>query len=96
MIQKIRVNGQQCSGLIDTGCSRSIVSPKIFGLADKVNAHSKGEIFSFDGRAVPHEGEVEVLIEVAGRPVRVNAIRCAKVIEGADCIVLWAWTFLAN
>ena len=87
MIRTIKVNGQLCKGLVDTGCSRSIISPRIKVLPDKVFAHSGGEILSFNGQAVPHEGEAEVTFEIAGREVTVRAIRYSRIIAGADVIV---------
>ena len=56
-IKTITVNGQKCRGLIDTGCSRSVVSPKIMIKPETIVAHSSGVILSFDGKAVPHDGE---------------------------------------
>ena len=87
VIQTIQVNGKECKGLIDTGCSRTVVSPKINVKPEAIVAHSRGEILSFDGQAVPHDGEADVAIEMAGRKVIVRAIMCARVLEGTDVIV---------
>ena len=81
------MNGKECKGLIDTGCSRTVVSPKINVKPEAIVAHSRGEILSFDGQAVPHDGEADVAIEMAGRKVIVRAIMCARVLEGTDVIV---------
>ena len=87
LIRTIRVNGQLCNGLIDTGCSRSIISTKIKVSPDKVFAHSRGEILGFNGQSVPHEGEADVTVEMAGREVKVRAIRYSRIVAGADAIV---------
>ena len=87
VIQTIKVNGKQCKGLIDTGCSRTIVSPKINIKPETIVAHSRGKILSFNGQEVPHDGEADVAIEMAGRKVIVRAIMCARVLEGTDVIV---------
>ena len=59
MIRTIRVNGQECKGLIDTGCSKTILSPQIQVEREKIIAQ-KGTVLSFDGKGIPHEGEAEV------------------------------------
>ena len=87
VIQTVKVNGKECKGLIDTGCSRTIVSPKVNVRPESIVAHSRGEILSFNGQAVPHDGEAVVAIEMAGRKVMVRAIMCARVLEGTDVIV---------
>ena len=87
IIQTICVNGRLCKGLIDTGCSRSIISPRIKVFPDKVFAHSRGEILSFNGQTIPHEGKAEVTVEMAGRKVTVWAIRYSRIIAGADIII---------
>ena len=43
VIQTIKVNGKEYKGLIDTGCSRTVVSPKINVKPDEIVAHSKGK-----------------------------------------------------
>ena len=87
VIQTVKVNGKECKGLIDTGCSRTIVSPKVNVRPESIVAHSRGEILSFNGQAVPHDGEAVVAIEMAGQKVMVRAIMCARVLEGTDVIV---------
>ena len=87
VIRTITVNGQQCRGLIDTGCSRTVVSPKITIEPEKIVARSKGVILSFDGQAVPHDGEADVAVEMAGKKVIVRALRCSRVLGGTDVIV---------
>ena len=42
---------------------------------------------SFNGQSVPHEGEADVTIEMAGREVKVRAIRYSRIVAGADAIV---------
>ena len=87
VIRTIQVNGKEYKGLIDTGCSRTVVSPKINVKPEAIISHSRGKILSFDGQAVPHDGEADVAIEMAGRKVIVRAIMCARVLEGTDVIV---------
>ena len=72
--------------MIDTGCSKTILSPNITVNPDKI-VEREGTVLSFDGKAVPHEGEAEVIIEMAGRPVAVQALMCPRVVSGADIIV---------
>ena len=86
VLRTIRVNGQECNGLIDTGCSKTILSPQIHVEPKKIIAQ-KGTVLSFDGKAIPHEGEAEVTVEMAGRTITVRALRCARVVSGADVIV---------
>ena len=86
MIRTIRVNGQEFKGFIDTGCSKTILSPQVYVEPDKIIAQ-KGTVISFNGKAVPHEGEADVTIEMAGRTVTVRALRCARVVGGTDVIV---------
>ena len=55
VLRTIRVNGQKCNGLIDTGCSKTILSPQIHVEPEKIIAQ-KGTVLSFDGKAISHEG----------------------------------------
>ena len=87
MIRTIRVDGQVCRGLIDTGCSRNLLSPKIKINPDQICAQSGEIILSFSGQTVPHEGEATVAVELAGRPVTVRAVKCGRVLLGVDVIV---------
>ena len=64
MIRTIRVDGQVCRGLIDTGCSRTLLSPKIKINPDQICSQSGGIILSFRGQTVPHEAG----IQLAGKP----------------------------
>ena len=68
------MNGKEYKGLIDTGCSRTVVSPKINVKPEAIIVHSRGKILSFDGQAVPHDGEADMAIEMAGQKVIVRAI----------------------
>ena len=86
MIRTIRVNGQECKGLIDTGCSKTILSPQIHVEPDKIIAQ-KGTVLSFYGKAIPHEEEAEVTIKMAERTIAVRALRRARVMSGADVII---------
>ena len=61
VIRTIKVNGQECRGLIDTGCSTSIISPQIHVEPEKIIAR-KGTILSFEGKAVPHGREADVTV----------------------------------
>ena len=87
VIRKIQVNGKEYKVLIDTGCSRTVVSPKIDVKPEAIIAHSRGKFLSVDGQVVPHDGEADVAIEMAERKVIVRAIMCARVLEGTDVIV---------
>ena len=81
------VDGQVCRGLIDAGCSRTLLSPKIKINPNQICAQSNGIILSFSGQRVPHEGEATVAVELAGCPVTVRAVRCGRVLLGVDVIV---------
>ena len=65
IIKSIKINGHSCKALIDTGCSRTLISPSIQINPEKFYAQSQGSIWSFDGQKVPHVGEAQVVVDVA-------------------------------
>ena len=88
VIQTITVNGSQYEGLIDTGCSRTILSPSVkIKNIDSSSVRSNKFIVGFDGKKVRHLGEVEVQVVLAGRPVHVRAIRCGQVLPWVQVII---------
>ena len=84
---EVKVDGERYKGLIDSGCSRSIIGPKVRINTNACYLRSRGSVFSFDGRPVPHQGEAVVDIDLVGVPVRVTALCCGSVLPGIDVIV---------
>ena len=59
MVTAVKVNGKSYRGLVDTGCSRTLLSPhiQINPRCFYAQAPTRGVIFSFNGEPVPHRGE---------------------------------------
>ena len=70
----MNLNGRACLGLVDTGCSQTIVRSNLMGKP----LHPK-EILTVDGRLAQCEGEILCNLIVQGREVNKNCL-----IRGVD------------
>ena len=63
------------------------ITPSVKINPGSFNVRSIGIIWSFDGQLVPHVGETDVVVDLAGRPVAVRVLCCFRVLPGIDAIV---------
>lgn len=76
------VNGQPVRALVDTGCSKSMVSIHVS------SSRGRGcEVTTFDGGKVGCLGEAEVSLEVDGRRLRVECVVTERLLGGIDAIL---------
>ena len=76
------LNGRACLGLVDTGCSQTIVRSNLVGKP----LHPK-EILTVDGRIAQCEGEILCNLVVQGREVSINCLAMKRMIRGVDVIL---------
>ena len=71
----IQVNGKRARGLIDTGCSHTIIRSDL-----AVGFKGPSKVKTFNGQVIQCIGSVHVSIDVRGTSIRTNAI-------GAKCLL---------
>ena len=80
---KISVNGQLVWGLIDSGCTQTLVGPAI--RTAKVNGRKR--IMMADGRIISCMGEVTVVLSLAGKTIEVPCVVTQNMVPDVDVIV---------
>ena len=80
---KISVNGQSVWGLIDSGCTQTLVGPAI--RTAKVNGRKR--IMTADGRIISCVGEVSVILSLAGKTIEVPCVVTQNMVPDVDVIV---------
>ena len=80
---KISVNGQSVWGLIDSGCTQTLVGPAI--RTAKVNGRKR--IMTADGRTISCMGEVSVVLSLAGKTIEVPCVVTQNMVPDVDVIV---------
>ena len=80
---KIRANGISVWALIDTGCTQTLVGPRV--RTGKVNGIKR--IMTADGRLVECDGEVPVDLTIVGKTVSAPCIVVRKMVPNVEVIV---------
>ena len=80
------MNGEGARGLIDSGCSRTILGPGV-KIHNRFYSPCNSFILGFDGSQVPVAGEAQVELSFAGKPVVVRALVSRRLLPGVNVIV---------
>ena len=77
------MNGQPARALIDSGCTQTLVGPAV----QTGKAHGLKRIMTANGRMMNCEGEIPVVLSLAGKTIEVLCVVTKKMVLGVDIIV---------
>ena len=81
-ILQVRVGGRNLHGLIDTGCTDSMIR------SDLVSSSGPScSVLAFDGRVIQSRGRADVVIGVHEAEMSVNMIVVDEMLEGVDIVL---------
>ena len=76
------LNGVQCCGLVDTGCSQTIVSSRLLKSGGQPR-----DILAVDGRNVRCDGEVYCEMLIYGNVLKLRCLVLQNLVAGIDVIL---------
>ena len=82
MLVKVGIDGKECVGLVDTGCSQTIVSSRLLS-----STNNPKRIVAVDGRVVRCEGEMDCSLIVSGIRVKVKCVILKNLLDGVDVVL---------
>lgn len=81
-IINVGLNGNVVSGLVDTGCSMSMVKGCFV-----TSWEGESRVVAFDGRSVSCRGEGNVSLDVGGRILNVKVLVMDKLVDDIECVI---------
>ena len=81
-ILQVRVGGRYLHGLVDTGCTDSMVRSDLVSISGP-----SCSVVAFDGRVIQSKGRADVLIGVREAELSVNMIVVDEMLEGVDMVL---------
>eukprot|EP00096_Caligus_rogercresseyi_P016665 TRINITY_DN944_c0_g1_i3.p1 TRINITY_DN944_c0_g1~~TRINITY_DN944_c0_g1_i3.p1 ORF type:complete len:942 (+),score=61.63 TRINITY_DN944_c0_g1_i3:649-3474(+) len=78
------INGKKAHGLLDTGCSKTVVSSR---LINKLVPLRPVSVMGFDGSITRCRGKSEASLKINGKTIRTECIVSDRMIPGVDVVV---------
>ncbi|QQP49389.1 Putative LOC101234602 [Caligus rogercresseyi] len=82
-LRRLTINGREVMGLIDTGCTQTILGPSFINLSKR----GRFPVTAFDGNVIHCDGSASVVVMLGGVSTRVECLISSKMIEGVDAII---------
>ena len=84
---KVMVEGRGVDALVDSGCSKSILSQQLASQVGKVQRGRRPEVVTADGSVATSTGVIEVILDVAGKRLYVECTVMKRVLPGVEIIL---------